>query len=156
MIDPETVDWEHIAHILYKKLSNMDEVDNRPFPRAQKCVGCGGEFQQKRFDHKHCKESCRWKDCLRKNGLAAERARKRFRDWYSVHRAEHIANVTRRKAERKAASLSRPTRSQDTENEFTEGSRTSEPYEKSLKCASELTTSKITTGEFNTGEGQSQ
>jgi hypothetical protein len=133
-----------------------DEIDNRPFPRSQTCEGCGNEFTQKRHDHKHCKEACRWKDVIRKNGPAAERARKRFRDWYLLHKAEHIANVTRRKRERAVDSSSLPTPSNDTKSASIEASATIGLSEKSSRYASEHTTSRTTTAEPSTGEGLSQ
>jgi hypothetical protein len=156
LIDPSSLKWDTISDAVWRRYCMTDEIDNRPFPRSQTCEGCGGEYIQKRHDHKHCKEACRWKDVIRKNGPAAERARKRFRDWYLLHKAEHIANVTRRKRERGAASLSLPTPSSDTASASTEASATIELSGKSSRCASEPTTSKTTTVEPSTGEGLSQ
>lgn len=156
MIDPETVNWDYISDILYRGISVNHEVDNRPFPREQQCRGCLCGFMQKRNDHRHCSEACRWKDALRQNGPAAERARKRFRDWYQLHKEQHIANVERRRRERKAASLSLRIVSIDTGSESTEASPTSELSRKSSKLEPAPITSKTTKAEHSTGAEQSQ
>jgi hypothetical protein len=97
MIDPSTVDWDAIADTVYRRLSMGVEIDNRPFPQKKLCEQCGNEYMQKRREQRLCSTSCTAASQRLPAGEAVERARQRFREWYSLNKAKHIANVAERK-----------------------------------------------------------
>jgi hypothetical protein len=146
------VDWSDPLEV---KLAMMPPEDNRPFPRQQKCLGCGNEFTQKRHDHLHCKESCRWKKCIKENRPSAQRARQRSKDWYARNADRHKANVACRKVALEVASFILRTLSTGTVSECIGESATSAHYSSSSRLGRRRTTSRIITL-GSTGVDQSQ
>jgi len=156
MKDPSKLNWERISNRTWSRYFVKPEIDNRPFPRTKKCAGCNCEFMQKRHDHLHCSEACRWKKCILDDRPAAQRARDRSKEWYQKNKQRHMSNVSHGKLAQSVASSLLRTLSRAMSSECTEESATSARLVRLSKSQPRHTTSRIITVASNTGADQNQ